>query len=78
MADENCELRYGKPLKHTPFKKGRSGNAKGAPKGFENAFGLMRKILEAKVIGQKYGRKPLHHQARGCDSTAGQQGANGI
>lgn len=49
MADDPYEIGFGRPPKHTQFRKGRSGNPKGRPKGSKNIFALVRRILEAKV-----------------------------
>lgn len=50
MADDDYEVGFGKPPKHTQFQKGRSGNPKGRPKGSKNIPMLIRKIFDEKVL----------------------------
>jgi hypothetical protein len=50
VTDDSYKVGFGKPPKHTQFRKGRSGNPNGRPKGSKNFYALIRKILEAKVI----------------------------
>jgi hypothetical protein len=50
VADNSDEIGFGKPPKHTQFRKGQSGNPKGRPKGSKNINVLIRKTLEEKVI----------------------------
>ena len=50
MADNSYDVGFGKPPKHSQFRKGRSGNPKGRPKGSKSISALIRKILEDKVI----------------------------
>jgi hypothetical protein len=50
VADNSDEIGFGKPPKHTQFRKGQSGNPKGRPKGSKNISVRFRKILEEKVI----------------------------
>lgn len=46
---ENYEVGYGKPPKHTQFKKGQSGNPKGKPKGHKNFKTDLKEALGAKI-----------------------------
>ena len=48
MADE-YEVGYGKPPKHTRFRKGQSGNLRGRPKGAPNVQTEMKRLLAAKT-----------------------------
>ncbi len=48
MSDE-YEVGYGKPPKHTQFKRGKSGNLLGRPKGSKNKTTIFDKILNEKV-----------------------------
>jgi Family of unknown function (DUF5681) len=41
---------YGKPPRHTRFKKGQSGNLKGRPKGSQNLTTLLSEALNERVI----------------------------
>ena len=50
VTNDSNEICYGKPPKHTQFRKGQSGNPKGRPKGSKNITALIRKVLEEKVI----------------------------
>jgi hypothetical protein len=49
VADNSDEIGFGKPPKHTQFRKGQSGNPNGRPKGSKNINVLIRKALEEKV-----------------------------
>jgi hypothetical protein len=48
---------YGRPPKHTRFKKGQSGNRKGRPKGSRNIGKLMVDALAAKIEVVENGRR---------------------
>jgi Family of unknown function (DUF5681) len=48
MADD-YEVGYGKPPKHTWFRKGQSGNLAGRPKGSTNVQAEMKRLLVAKT-----------------------------
>ena len=48
MADD-YEVGYGKPPKHTRFRKGQSGNLLGRPKGSTNLQTEMKRLLAAKT-----------------------------
>jgi hypothetical protein len=48
-SGDNYEVGYGKPPKSGAFKKGRSGNPKGRPKGAKNFQSEVNTILRSKV-----------------------------
>lgn len=47
--DEDYDVGYKKPPKHTQFKKGQCDNAKGRPKGSKNANTLAHQIANQKI-----------------------------
>ncbi len=51
MSDytKDYEVGYGKPPKATQFKKGRSGNPKGRPKGAKGVSASLKRELETKI-----------------------------
>src|SRR5215216_831037 len=51
------QVGYGKPPRHSRFKKGQSGNPKGRPKGSESAARLARRILNEKIVVRENGRR---------------------
>jgi hypothetical protein len=56
--DQNdYEIGYGKPPRHTRFEPGRSGNPRGRPAGSKNLSSLLSKALDAPVIVVENGRR---------------------
>src|SRR5436309_3117768 len=53
----DSESGYKKPPKHTQFKKGRSGNPRGRPKGSKNLGSILERELNSPVQIQEKGRK---------------------
>jgi hypothetical protein len=54
--DDDYQVGYGKPPKHTQFPKGQSGNSKGRPKGARGFKTDLEDILSTKVKVTKDGR----------------------
>jgi len=50
------EVGYGKPPRHTQFKKGQSGNPRGRPSGSKNLKTLVREALKEPFIVSEDGR----------------------
>ena len=56
--DENdYEVGYGKPPRHTQFEPGRSGNPRGRPAGSNNLSSLLSRALDEPVIVVENGRR---------------------
>lgn len=53
----NDEIGFGKPPKHTRFRKGVSGNPKGRPKGSRNLATILARALREKVVVNENGRR---------------------
>ena len=51
------EVGYGKPPKRTRFRKGRSGNPKGRPKGAKSIWAVLDKVLREKVMVREGGKR---------------------
>jgi Family of unknown function (DUF5681) len=51
------EVGYGKPPRHTRFKKGQSGNPRGRPKGSKNLPTLLSEALNDPVVVAENGRR---------------------
>jgi Family of unknown function (DUF5681) len=54
-TERDYEVGYGKPPRHTRFKKGQSGNPKGRPKGSQNLTTLLSEALNERVIVNENG-----------------------
>jgi hypothetical protein len=48
-SGSNYEIGYGKPPRQHQFRRGRSGNPKGRPRGAKNTATLTREILDEKI-----------------------------
>ena len=58
MADD-YEIGYGKPPKHTRFRKGQSGNLAGRPKGSTNLTTAIQKVLRTTKVTVRKGTRTL-------------------
>ena len=54
---DNYEVGYGKPPKHSQFKPGQSGNLKGRPAGVRNFKTELNEVINSKVTVNRDGRK---------------------
>jgi hypothetical protein len=57
--NEQCDVGYGKPPKHTQFKKGQSGNLSGRPKGILNLATVLERTLREQVVINENGRRKV-------------------
>lgn len=53
---KSYDVGYGRPPKHTRFRKGQSGNPKGRPKGTRNRKSIVREIMERRVTVRENGK----------------------
>ena len=56
MPEKQYKVGYAKPPAETRFKKGKSGNPKGRPKGSRNLSSILDEALEQKVIIRENGK----------------------
>jgi hypothetical protein len=54
---EESDVGYGKPPKHSQFKKGESGNPRGRPKGSKNLTTLIKRELDSRITVEQNGKK---------------------
>ena len=57
--NEPFDVGYGKPPKHTQFKKGQSGNPNGRPKGTLNLATVLERTLREEVVINENGRRKV-------------------
>jgi hypothetical protein len=57
MAEGEYEVGYGKPPRHTRFRKGQSGNPRGRPAGSKNLATILAKALDETVVVTENGRR---------------------
>jgi hypothetical protein len=58
--ERDYEVGYGKPPRHTRFKKGQSGNPKGRPNGSNNLSTLLSEALnEPVIVAEDGGRRTI-------------------
>jgi hypothetical protein len=57
VTNDSNGIGYGKPPKHTQFKKGQSGNPKGRPKKPKNLPALILKLFGEKIVVKSSGRR---------------------
>jgi len=55
--DSGYEIGFGKPPKHSRFRKGLSGNPKGRPKGKRNLATVLERTLQEKVVIEENGAR---------------------
>ena len=79
MSDEkkDYEVGYGKPPKHTRFKKGQSGNSKGRPKGAKGLNASLKKEMESKVTVREGGREVTISKAEAAAKRVVQKALSG-
>jgi uncharacterized protein DUF5681 len=56
MSDSS-DVGYGKPPKHSRFRKGVSGNVSGRPRGKRNSTTVLKEILEEKIVIEENGKR---------------------
>ena len=77
MADENYEVGYGRPPKHTRFRKGQSGNPRGRPKGRRNLASDLADELNERIVVREGERRRTVTKQRGILKTLVAQGLRG-
>jgi hypothetical protein len=70
MRDDDYEVGYGKPPRHTRFRPGQSGNPSGRPKGTRNLASDLSEELREKIIVTEGGKSRETTKQRAIVKTA--------
>jgi hypothetical protein len=77
MSEEEYEIGYGKPPKSGQFKKGKSGNPKGRPKGTQNLSTDLKEELAMRIVTKEGGRVQKLSKQRALVKTLTNKALNG-
>jgi|MDSW01.1.fsa_nt_gb hypothetical protein len=77
MSEEGYEIGYGKPPKSGQFKKGKSGNPKGRPKGTRNLSADLKEELAMRIVTKEGDRVQKLSKQRALVKTLTNKALNG-
>jgi type II secretory pathway component PulC len=75
--DPEYKVGYGKPPRHSQFKKGQSGYPKGRPKGSKNLANLIRCVLKERVTITENGKRRTITKLEAMTKQLANKGASG-